>query len=237
MPAAGGATTQLLPRLLFLPFFFLFYPISLGINFIQNMLWEGGRERERGKKQKKEDCSLADRQKQVQAGLLEHFDPKWSLVNLRAWSQLRDTNASPDKTWVCLWEDIGLRPRFKWKLLRKSQMVTYSCTSTVGSTKTKPGTLLILTPLVCVRTVYQWVPTKQGCNQYSMFCATGCWPACHSVNHQCLLRSSKQKKKSKPSSVFTGIVCNSRIYWPRRWNTPERNAFPTMSSVLSPRKE
>lgn len=201
------------------------------------MLWEVGRERERGKRGKKEDCSLADRQKQVQAGLLEHFDPKWSVVNLCAWSQLRDTNASPDKTWVRLWEDIGLRPRFKWKLLRKSQMVTYSCTSTVGSTKTKPGTLLILNPSSLCQNCLS-VGTHEARLQPVKYVLCD-WllasiPLCQSPVST---KVFQMKKKSKPRSVFTGIVCNSRIYWPRRWNTPERNAFPTMSSVLSPRKE
>lgn len=170
------------------------------------MLWEVGRERERGKRGKKEDCSLADRQKQVQAGLLEHFDPKWSVVNLCAWSQLRDTNASPDKTWVCLWEDIGLRPRFKWKLLSKSQMVTYSCTTTVGSTKTKPGTLLILNPSSLCQNCLSVGTHEARLQPVKYVLCDCCWPACHSVNHQCLLRSSKWKKKAN-QGLFSQELC------------------------------
>lgn len=74
----------------FLTFFFLFFPINLSITF---MLWK-----EKRGVEGKEDCFPDDRQKYIQDGLLEYFDPKWTLVNM--W--LRDTNASPDNTWVCL---------------------------------------------------------------------------------------------------------------------------------------
>lgn len=93
MTAAGETTTRLLPTLLFLPFFFLFSPKTTAPFFFQNMLWK-----EKMGVEGEADCFPADRQKHIQDGLLEYLDPKQTLVNM--W--LRDTNASPGKTQVCL---------------------------------------------------------------------------------------------------------------------------------------
>lgn len=226
MPAAGGATTQLLPRLLFLPFFFLFHPISLSTNFIQNTPHEEKGEGEgKGKeKGKEEGCFLANRQKQVQAGLSEHFDPKWSLVRLYAWFQLKDTNASPDKTWVCLWEDIGLWPRLKLKVYTTALKILKKITNahiqlcfhrwvhkdqTGDSAHTYPSGLCQNCLSLGTHGI-RLQPIKSV--SYDRLLAG--MPLCQSPE------STKvpiwRKKKSKPRSVFVGLACNSRIYWQRR---------------------
>lgn len=125
-------------------------------------------------KGKEEHCSLAERQTGP-SWSFGIYSPKNICCKSVCLIPLRDTNASPNTPGYASEKivvyDRSLNQKYiqqHWKLLRKSQMLTCNCAFTIGSTRTKPGILLIFTPLVGVKTVFSRYPcnstaTKKVC--------------------------------------------------------------------------